>query len=111
MKDIECPYCGADLEINHDDGNGYAEGELHQQQCGECDKYFVFTTSISYYYEPQKADCLNDAEHNFQLTSTYPKCCTRFQCTMCDEEKSLPRDHILITSCDCGSHKTDEYKK
>ena len=44
MNDIECPYCGHEQEVNHDDGYGYKEDELHEQQCCECGKYFVFTT-------------------------------------------------------------------
>lgn len=66
MSDIECPYCGEDQDICHDDGQGYAEDTLHEQQCGDCEKNFVFTTSISFYYEADKADCLNGAEHNMQ---------------------------------------------
>ena len=27
MYDVECPYCGAEIEINHDDGYGYEEDE------------------------------------------------------------------------------------
>lgn len=104
-KDIECPYCGEDQEINHDDGAGYAEDELHQQQCGNCDKYFVFTTSIHYYYDASKADCLNGSEHDFQETNTYPKCCTRLKCTMCHEQNKLPRDSETIKSCDCSCCK------
>lgn len=30
-NDVECPYCGAEQEINHDDGQGYDEGVLHRQ--------------------------------------------------------------------------------
>lgn len=26
MRDTECPYCGEDVEINHDDGYGYGYG-------------------------------------------------------------------------------------
>jgi len=28
-NDVECPYCGAEQEINHDDGQGYDEDVLH----------------------------------------------------------------------------------
>ena len=87
MSDINCPYCDAGQEINHDDGYGYEEDEVHQQQCGKCDKYFTFTTSISYYYEAEKADCLNDGEHDYNPTITNPKEYTKMRCTMCDEER------------------------
>ena len=39
-KDIDCPYCGHPQDIDHDDGNGYEEGVLHQQECGLCGKTF-----------------------------------------------------------------------
>ena len=87
MYDLECPYCKAELDVCHDDGEGYAEDELHEMQCRECEKSFVFNTSISFYYSPKKADCLNDGKHVFKQTSTFPKECTRMACTMCNEER------------------------
>lgn len=94
MSDINCPYCGAGQDICHDDGHGYEEGVTHQQQCGECDKYFTFTTSISYYYEAEKADCLNGAEHEWKPTHTYPKEFTKMRCTMCDDERKPSESEI-----------------
>lgn len=85
--DARCPYCKEPQEINHDDGYGYEEGELHSQQCGDCDKYFTYTTSISFYYETDKADCLNDGEHTYKPTITYPVECTRMECTQCGGER------------------------
>lgn len=72
--DVECPYCEYEQEICHDDGYGYEEDVEHEQTCPECDKIFVFTTSISYYYEVNKADCLNGSEHNMikRVTTYYP---------------------------------------
>jgi len=99
MSDVNCPYCDAEQEINHDDGRGYAEDETHQQQCSECDKHFTFTTSISYYYEAQKADCLNGAEHDWKPTHTFPKEYTKMRCVMCDEErKPSESEMIAITN-------------
>lgn len=89
MKDLECPYCGKDLEVCHDDGDGYSEDEKHQMNCSFCEKEFVFTTSVSYYYDPEKADCLNDGNHDFKLTSTYPREFSKMRCSMCGEEKEL----------------------
>ena len=85
--DINCPYCNAELNINHDDGQGYKEDELHQQQCDYCDKNFVFTTSIIYRYSPEKADCLNDGKHDWKPTYTHPRYFTKMRCSMCDEER------------------------
>lgn len=91
MNDAECPYCGCEVEINHDDGYGYDEDKTHQQLCGHCEKTFTFTTSISYYYDTSKAPCLNGEPHDFRPTVTYPKEFTRLRCTCCGEEKPLPK--------------------
>ena len=86
MSDLQCPYCEADNEVCHDDGQGYAEDETHEMQCSSCDKYFVFTTCISFDYTPEKADCLNDGKHDYQPTTTYPREYTRLSCSMCDDK-------------------------
>ncbi len=109
MSDIECPYCDHEQEVCHDDGQGYDESILHEMQCYECEKSFVFSTSISYHYEPEKADCLNDGNHKYLPTKTYPKSCTRMECASCgdkrqptDEEKArfsippMPNDKMDI---------------
>ena len=87
MKDIECPYCDFLQDINHDDGYGYQEDETYMQECPDCGKTFAFTTSISFYYDVEKADCQNGSDHNYEPTFTYPKEYTRMQCTMCDAER------------------------
>ena len=88
-KDIECPYCEAGQDICHDDGYGYEEGETHQQECDNCGKTFVYETSISFYYSAEKADCLNEGEHNWEITHTVPKEYTKMKCIMCDERRDL----------------------
>lgn len=90
--DLECPYCEKELDICHDDGFGYQEGVNHEIQCPHCDKYFIFQTSISFYYEPYKADCLNDGKHDYQLTSTHPNCFAKMRCTICGGERDLTDD-------------------
>lgn len=89
MSDVECPYCGEEQEINHDDGYGYEEGRTYEQECADCEKNFAFTTSISFYYDASKADCLNGAEHNYA-----PVCSTARdiwpdwkRCKDCDHEE------------------------
>ena len=86
---IECPYCGSDNEICHDDGYGYEEDEPHQTVCSECDKNFVFYTEISFSYEAYKADCLNGSEHKYKETNTFPRCFRRLKCQDCGEEKEI----------------------
>jgi len=87
--DLECPYCEKELNICHDDGFGYAEDVKHQMECDNCGKSFVFQTSISFYYEPEKADCLNDGNHDYKMTATAPKEFTQIECTMCGERREL----------------------
>jgi len=89
MNDENCPYCGAQIEINHDDGYGYEEDQTHQQECSSCGKIFIYTTSIHLYYELNKAKCLNGEEHEFMTTLTYPYEFTRWQCEFCKEERPL----------------------
>jgi len=87
--DINCPYCDAELEVNHDDGFGYNENVKHQMECDECGKNFVFETVISFSYYPEKADCLNGAKHNYKLTHTCPKEFSKMNCSDCDDEREL----------------------
>jgi len=88
-KDTECPYCGADVDINHDDGYGYEEDDLHQQECRSCGKTFTYTTAIHFSYRPYKADCLNGGKHKYEKTKTYPPQFARLRCDECGHEKPL----------------------
>ncbi len=94
--DIECPYCNKSQEINHDDGYGYQEDEIYQQECDNCGKTFTYTTSIVYYYEASKADCLNDADHQWERTHTYPKKFTKMKCVMCGERRNPTPEELSI---------------
>lgn len=49
MSDMQCPYCGADQEVCHDDGAGYVEDQRHEHTCSECDKTFVFRMALPTY--------------------------------------------------------------
>lgn len=71
MTDIECPYCGYDYDLNHDDGAFYSEDKQEQEQCPECDKWYIVGTSVSYYHEGSKADCLNGSPHQWSAWYTY----------------------------------------
>ena len=90
--DTECPYCKKEIDINHDDGYGYEDGELHQQECERCLKNFTYTTGTLYVYETYKADCLNGADHNFKATTTIPKVATLMSCIICDEKRSPTKE-------------------
>ena len=73
MSDVNCPYCGYDVEINHDDGYGIEEDTTHQQTCGVCDKVFVFHTELTLSYETAKAACLNGGEHKMVRVRHLPR--------------------------------------
>ena len=87
--DVECPYCEKRIEINHDDGYGYEEDELHEQECPECEKQFVYRTVISIHHEAMTADCLNGVPHAYKKTATYPPEFAKFRCSMCGDEQPL----------------------
>ncbi len=92
-KDTECPYCGSDVEINHDDGYGYSEDDQHQQECGACGKVFVYATSIHFSYSTSKAECLNGSEHQYEKTKTIPEEYARLRCADCGHEKPLTQNY------------------
>lgn len=71
-RDVECPYCGAGNDICHDDGYGYEEDCVHEQECDDCCKVFAYTTSVSYYHQAHAAECLNGADHRFEPVQYYP---------------------------------------
>ena len=89
MSDAECPYCGHEQEINHDDGYGYGESEIYEQQCSNCEKYFAFKISIIFCYSTHKAPCMNGGLHEYKPTMTTPKYWTKMRCIHCDREREL----------------------
>lgn len=94
MADMECPYCGADQTVCHDDGAGYSEDEFHEHTCRKCDKTFTFTTCISFSYTPHKADCLNDAEHDLKFCKSFPEQYSSMRCKHCDYSRSATVEEI-----------------
>jgi hypothetical protein len=87
MSDMHCPYCNAENEVCHDDGAGYAEDQLHEHTCYQCEKNFVFKTSVSFYSDPYKADCLNGSEHRLEMSITTPKRYSKMRCKDCDYQR------------------------
>ena len=97
--DVECPYCEKWQGIDHDDGAGYEEDVLHQQECRDCGKIFVFTTSIIYSYGAEKADCLNEGEHTFEKIGRYPVIIggkVGIRCSQCDEEMEIDFENAYV---------------
>lgn len=95
MSDIECPYCGYEQEINHDDGYGFEEDVKHEQECLSCKRNFAYTTSILFLYEAAKAPCMNGEEHKFKPTKTAPKWRSSMVCEYCGERRK-PTDEEKI---------------
>jgi hypothetical protein len=85
MRDITCPYCEEYVDICHDDEFGFSEDVAHEMECSNCEKNFVFYTSISFSYDPRKADCLNGSPHHIKSYEgdTYK----RDTCLNCEYEK------------------------
>ena len=79
MSDVKCPYCGAEQEINHDDGYGCDESGENEQECVSCTESFKFTTSISYDYEV----LCHEGDHVLEQ-SGYEKCESLYSCKNCD---------------------------
>jgi hypothetical protein len=94
MSDTNCPYCGAEIEINHDDGYGYEEDLRHEQECHACEKMFVFTTYTLFNYTTFKADCLNGSDHKLRPSITYPRQYTRMECVHCDYHRACTPDEL-----------------
>jgi hypothetical protein len=95
MKDIECPYCGHDQDIDHDDGQGYEEDKIHEQECEVCFKSFAFNTTMSYSYDAWEAECLNGGQHNMAPVIHGPRLWPDWvRCTKCghDEKGAIDRE-------------------
>ena len=76
MSDVKCPHCKHEQEINNDDGYGYSEGDVHEQDCIICDKRFGFVTSISFDYEVFCEDDDHDMQHSGHKDL--------YECSRCD---------------------------
>lgn len=94
MDEVECPYCDEMVSFNHDDWFWCSEDEVYEIQCHSCEKNFVFSTSIIFCYSSEKADCLNDSEHNYVLSRSYPKQFSKMRCSMCYSERRLTDDEM-----------------
>ena len=90
-KDVKCPYCGFEQDIDHDDGVGFEENKVWQQLCqnSECEKTFVYSTYIHYDYKVKQADCLNEGKHDWKPVHIFPECFSfaTSRCSICEEEK------------------------
>ncbi len=83
MKDVKCPYCGKEQEIDHDDGYGYEENETYTQEC-VCGKIFTFATYISFDYSVHKAPCLNGKSHKYKKIVRAPRVINGMEAHICE---------------------------
>jgi endogenous inhibitor of DNA gyrase (YacG/DUF329 family) len=95
MRDVNCPYCGKEIDINHDDGYGYQENIIYQEWCSSCQKYFGYTTTVTFSYDVHKAECMNDGNHEWQMTDTTPQYFTVMECPNCGIERPLTEEERI----------------
>lgn len=88
-NDIQCPYCGKEQEICHDDGYGYEEDRMWEQDCRSCGKTFGFKTTIMFSYKAYATPCKETNKHVWKRTKTFPKEFSRMFCTVCEEERPM----------------------
>lgn len=95
MDTVECPYCELDVEICHDDGAYYHDEETEEIECEHCEKKFLVRSSISWDFYGEKAECLNDGNH--QWKKRFPRHenvdYSRYEeCADCGEKRTLPKE-------------------
>ena len=91
MNEIECPYCGYSYDLSHDDGAFYDENNRTKEQCPKCEKYFMVSSSLSWYFSADKANCLNGGQHKWEQIVGAPReyFIGRQRCSECDEERKI----------------------
>lgn len=105
-----CPYCGAEVEINHDDGYGYDEDKTYEQECPHCEKIFCYNTCISFSYDLFEAPCKNGDPHKLKEIHGHPKEFFEYvrRCEYCGEEVILDEEKHKKS---CKKYYDDELQK
>lgn len=87
--EIYCPYCDHGFDLCHDDGAFYEDDGVEQEECPKCEKKFLVHSSLSWDFSGEKADCLNDGNHEWEQQSGAPKeaFIGRFRCKTCPKEE------------------------
>lgn len=91
MKEITCPYCEHEYDLCHDDGAFYNQDGVEVEECPNCEKSFLVHSSVSWYFEAEKAECLNDGNHKWkkEYGVMYPELANREVCEVCDTKRQL----------------------
>jgi hypothetical protein len=84
-NDVECPYCGAGLEVDYSDGR-CDEDKIYDQECHVCGKTFAYDTTITISHTAWKAPCLNGGEHDWEFEHRHH---SRMKCAVCGESREL----------------------
>lgn len=60
--DVECPYCGARLEVDYDDREGWISGDEYENEaeCPVCEREFKLMCSMSIDYEAKTMESEDD---------------------------------------------------
>ena len=100
---VECPYCFKEQEVCHDDGFGYEENTLWEEECNSCGKMFVFETYISFDHTGYKAPCLNGVPHIWEKRHGAPAWyfVNKRQCKDCDAQKDIKKGEPGYENATC----------
>lgn len=91
--DVECPHCGDGQNVSRDDG--IEDGLQFERECRSCETNYMVTAHISVSFSADKADCLNDGQHDYRRTNTFPPQFERMRCSMCGDEKPLSEPNAM----------------
>lgn len=88
MKDIECPYCGKEFNIDWGDyGKEITNEDYFTVFCPHCDKMVLVKPTVSVSFEAEECKCQGE-NHEWKPTASYPTCFTRMACIHCHEERN-----------------------
>ena len=99
--EIKCPYCGHEFEYE-DEGECGQDEVLHIECHNEkCEKTFTGTGYYEFYITNiDKADCLNDGDHQLKKSVGVPDNFTaQYRCQSCDDHGNIERfkKHVIIS--------------
>jgi len=83
MSNAECPECGAEIEIEHEDG----PGDNFEYECPKCLKSFSYSVELIEEISCAKAPCLNGAEHNWRKIEMLKEYPDWKECRWCGREE------------------------
>jgi hypothetical protein len=87
-NDVECPYCGAGMEIDYS-GRVGREDKIYDRECDGCGKTFAYDVTITISHTAWKAPCLNGGEHNWWCERRHPLEYSRMKCAVCGDTREL----------------------